>query len=269
MNQWKRELDITAGSFHQEKGRLMQGVMQKKEKRCMGRRLLQSLVASIVVAVMGIFVYNQPWGEEHAQQAAPILIQFATPDKPVYFDEKAFQFYQAAYYENFTVEVPGSDDMQQSLRDGAFELMISQQMLELKAWELGFKLTETQYNVSERNAKDLVKTLPSEGIASYAKTLGMTAEAFTESVLIPTMTKTSLIDEYLGNYASELSSYELIEFQHTYREEIEALAEEMNVNFVPREQWTGTFEGVVAAKDGNALLVVYDILPEEVAQLSI
>ena len=60
----------------------------------------------------------------------------------------------------------------------------------------------------------------------------------------------------------------MIEFQHTYREEIEALAEEMNVNFVPREQFKGTFEGIVAAKDGNALLVVYDILPEKVAQLS-
>jgi len=267
MNQWKRELDKTAGSFQEEKGRLMQGVLQKKAKQRSKRTLLPSLVASIVVAVMGIFVYDQFWVDERAQQAAFVSIQFATPDKPVYFDEKAFQFYQATYYEGFKGEVPGADDLEQSLRDGAFELMISQQMLELKAVERGFVLTETAYITAERKAKELVKTFPSEGIASYAKTLGMTVEAFTESVLVPTITKNSMIQEFLNTEASQVTSYELIDFQHTYREKIEALAVEMHVNFVPREQWSGTFEGVVAAKDGNALLVVYDILPEEVAQI--
>ena len=203
------------------------------------------------------------------QQAAPISIQFAAPDEPVYFDEKGFQFYQAAYYESFNGEVPGADDLEQSLRDGAFELMISQQMLELKAVERGFVLTEAAYITAERKAKELVNTFPSEGIASYAKTLGMTVEAFTESVLIPTMTKNALIDGYLNTEASQVTTHELIDFQHENLEAIEALAAEMDVNFVPREQWTGTFEGVVVAKDGNALLVVYDVLPEELSEMSI
>ena len=272
MNHWKRELDKTAGSFIAEKERLMQGVMMKKNKAQSNKIVLRGALASLLVAVLGIFIYHNFFSnEQSAGIGKKYIYQYATPEQPFYLDEGAFQFYQALYHDLFFTDLvsPDNSEVKQQLLDSVFQLMITQQALEFEAYNLGFRMDEELFEKRIAIARYEIVAIPKEDVEQYAANINMDYTKFVEQVYLPTYTKMSLFNEFMNDKIDNFSFKKFNEYEHQFAAEIKAIAKQLNVEYTPSKEISAMYEGVIAAIDGNDLLVVSDILSEEIGQLSI
>ena len=258
MNQWKHELNDIAGNFSEQQARLMQGVLTKSRKKKKRKTIFTTSIATILMAVIGLFLYQNVQPEQPTTASTPQKpqvehqpLKFSTPDEPVYYDEKLYMFYTTIFQfglpsveEDLTVYDP--DAM-------AFYSMISQQALEHQATLAGYKFDPTEY---EKQIKEVRSTLTPElrkEFEEHAKASGLTIEEFVEQIALPVAAKTALLEQFLGDLDS--LNQQITDFYEMYEAEIQALAAELKLEKKISNTWYNrmlgneTFEDVLKIEE--------------------
>lgn len=273
MSQWKHELNEIAGDFSEQQARLMNGVLIKKRKMKKRKTIYTTSIATILVAVLGLFLYQYYQPEQLStisplQQVKQQPLKFSTPEEPVYYDEALFMFFKSVSQ----FEAQSDDGGITPTLDSdaiAFEMMISQQAWEYRNTMAGFKFDPTEYAKQLELVKSNFTPAEMQELEAYAKAVNVTAEEYREKILFPVTVKMALLEQFVGEpIESSYDSMQMIDFHKMYQEEIQALAKELNINYLPREE-EFYLDGVVAAIEGRKVLVIVGATKEEIFNLDI
>ena len=271
MNRWKHELNQIAGDFSEQQARLMEGILIKKRKKKKRKTIYTTSIATILVAVLGIFLYQSYQPKQSTtisppQQVAQQPLKFSTPDEPVYYDEALFMFFKSVSQ----FEAQSDDGRITPTADPeaiAFEMMISQQAWEYQKTMEGFKFDPAKYAKQLELVKSNFTPAEMQELEEYAKAVNITGEEYRDKVLFPVTVKMALLEQFVGEpIENSYDSMQIIDFHKMFQNEIQALAKELNITYVPREE-EFYLDGVVAAVEGRKVLVIVGATKEEIFNL--